>query len=39
MVMDFGKKLVEGPPSEIARDQRVIDAYLGGQDMENSRAP
>ncbi len=39
MVMDFGKKLVEGPPSEIARDQRVIDAYLGGQDMENPRAP
>jgi branched-chain amino acid transport system ATP-binding protein len=39
MVMDFGKKLVEGPPSEIARDQRVIDAYLGGQGMEHSHAP
>jgi len=31
MVMDFGRKLVEGAPSEVARDQRVIDAYLGGQ--------
>jgi branched-chain amino acid transport system ATP-binding protein len=31
MVMDFGRKLVEGTPSEIAHDQRVIDAYLGGQ--------
>jgi branched-chain amino acid transport system ATP-binding protein len=39
MVMDFGKKLVEGPPSEIAHDQRVIDAYLGGQGMEHSHAP
>lgn len=39
MVMDFGKKLVEGAPSEIARDQRVIDAYLGGQGMELSHAP
>jgi len=39
MVMDFGKKLVEGPPSEIAHDQRVIDAYLGGQGMEPAHAP
>jgi branched-chain amino acid transport system ATP-binding protein len=31
MVMDFGRKLVEGPPTEIARDQQVIEAYLGGQ--------
>jgi branched-chain amino acid transport system ATP-binding protein len=38
MVMDFGRKLVEGPPSEIARDQRVIDAYLGGQGMEQAHA-
>jgi branched-chain amino acid transport system ATP-binding protein len=39
MVMDFGKKLLEGPPSEVARDQRVIDAYLGGQAMETADAP
>ncbi|MDQ0394419.1 ABC transporter ATP-binding protein [Labrys monachus] len=31
MVMDFGRKLVEGTPADVARDQRVIDAYLGGQ--------
>lgn len=31
MVMDFGRKLIEGAPREVARDQRVIDAYLGGQ--------
>jgi branched-chain amino acid transport system ATP-binding protein len=31
MVMDFGRKLVEGTPNDVARDQRVIDAYLGGQ--------
>ncbi len=31
MVMDFGRKLVEGAPDEVARDPRVIEAYLGGQ--------
>ena len=31
MVMEFGRKLVEGPPAEIARDKQVIEAYLGGQ--------
>jgi branched-chain amino acid transport system ATP-binding protein len=31
MVMDFGRKLTEGPPSVIARDERVIEAYLGGR--------
>jgi branched-chain amino acid transport system ATP-binding protein len=32
LVMDFGRKLTEGSPEEIARDPRVIEAYLGGQD-------
>jgi branched-chain amino acid transport system ATP-binding protein len=31
MVMDFGRKLTEGSPGDIARDERVIEAYLGGQ--------
>ena len=31
MVMDFGRKLVDGPPAEIAKNEQVIAAYLGGQ--------
>ena len=29
MVMNFGQKLTEGIPEAIARDPRVIEAYLG----------
>jgi ABC-type branched-subunit amino acid transport system ATPase component len=31
VVISNGIKLVEGPPNEVVKDQRVIDAYLGSE--------
>ena len=39
MIMDFGQKIAEGPPQAVARDEIVIEAYLGQRGKEAFHAP